>query len=711
MFGFLNSALLWAMAAVALPLLIHLFTKRKLKVVAISTIAFLKRLERENIRQLKLKQLLLLLLRMLIVALLVLAFARPTLRQNSAALAQRARATAVIIVDNSLSMAAAPEGISSLALARRQVQAIADIFSPGDEIHFITAAKPATLLPGGPFVEADKLREAVQTLPQTWAETDLAGAFALAREVLEKSRNVNRELYVLTDGRAANLPALAEITGVRGYVVRYTKPLPNNLTLTGATLGNQIFERGKSFEVTAIVANNGANDVQSQLLHLYLNDKRVAQQSVAVPAGALRSVTFRAVPDTTGFIAGRVALEDDDLPADNTQYFTFYIPPHRRLLAVGERPADLVYVRAALQFRAANNHAATQSWQEITTKELAAERLQDYDGILLANVSRFPEGTAERLINFMAGGGGVIIMLGGEVDVRHYNEALLSRIHLGAFGETMGSLSSSDNFMQIGRIDFSHPIFDGVFESGDDKPRLDSPHFRFAVQLRLLGGATSIIDYSNNYPFLVEHRVGNGRLLLFTSSVEEAWSDFSFKGIFAPLLYRSVVYVAQSRDNLLETATVGSELTNILRMPAEELTVELPTGEELKTPVQVLGQNYQVRVTETAEPGFYQLRDRGQALHIWAVNFNAVELSTPPIAEETLAAAAGLSSLAELSTEGDVRAQIEAARYGSELWQAFLIAALIAMVIEMLLYRSAAAGVASGKGKTVELSQENAGIV
>lgn len=458
MFGFLNSALLWAMAAVALPLLIHLLTKRKLKVVAISTIAFLKRLERENIRQLKLKQLLLLLLRMLIVALLVLAFARPTLRQNSAALAQRARATAVIIVDNSLSMAAAPEGISSLALARRQVQAIADIFSPGDEIHFITAAKPATLLPGGPFVEADKLRDAVQTLPQTWAETDLAGAFALAREVLEKSRNVNRELYVLTDGRAADLPALAEITGVRGYVVRYTKPLANNLTLTGATLGNQIFERGKSFEVTAIVANNGANDVQSQLLHLYLNDKRVAQQSVAAPAGTQRSVTFRAVPDTTGFIAGRVALEDDDLPADNTQYFTFYIPPHRRLLAVGERPADLVYVRAALQFSAANNHAATQSWKEITTKELAAERLQSYDGILLANVSRFPEGAAERLINFVDGGGGVIVMPGSEVDLRHYNEALLSRINLGAFGETMGSFSRSDNFMQIGRIDFSHQI-------------------------------------------------------------------------------------------------------------------------------------------------------------------------------------------------------------------------------------------------------------
>ena len=77
MFGIINSALLWALAAVALPLLIHFLTRRKLRVVKVSTVAFLKRLEKEKIRQLKLRQWLLLLLRMLIVALLVLPLPAP----------------------------------------------------------------------------------------------------------------------------------------------------------------------------------------------------------------------------------------------------------------------------------------------------------------------------------------------------------------------------------------------------------------------------------------------------------------------------------------------------------------------------------------------------------------------------------------------------------------------------------------------------------
>lgn len=241
MFGILNSTLLWALAAVAVPILIHFLTRRKLRVVAVSTIAFLKRLERENIRRLKLRQLLLLLLRMLIVALLVLAFARPTMRQQTSALAQRARATAVIILDNSMSMAISPEGVSQLALARKQVLEIASMFASGDELYLITAAQPAKITAGSPFLEQEKLLEAVNAAPQTWANTDLNGAFALARDILSRSRNVNRELYLLSDGRAALPNTAPELSGVRVYATHFPHTSSNNLTLSEAQLANQIF--------------------------------------------------------------------------------------------------------------------------------------------------------------------------------------------------------------------------------------------------------------------------------------------------------------------------------------------------------------------------------------------------------------------------------------------------------------------------------------
>jgi hypothetical protein len=708
MFGFINTTLLWALAAIALPLLIHLLTRRKLRVVTVSTIAFLKRLEKEKIRQLKLRQLLLLLLRMFIVALLVLAFTRPTLRHEQSALAQRAAATAVVIIDNSLSMAAAPEGASLLAQARNQAQRLADAFAPGDEIYLITAAKPARFVTATALFSPERLAEMITSVPQTSGETDLAGALALAHEKLATSRNVNREIYVLSDGRA-ELPAKSEsapgqgesIRGLRGYVIRFDKAVASNLSLQAATLSNQIFERGKTFEAVATIANNGQRDLNNRLIHLFLNGKRVAQQTVEVPAGSERRVIFRAVPDTTGYIFGRMELEDDDLLLDNVRSFIFYIPPQRRVLAVRGTPDDLTYVRLAFD-PLRPSETASQTWREIPADNFAAERFENYDGIVLANVPRLSESVAQRLIDYLKNGGGVMIFLGSEVDLRSYNELLLSPLGAGAFGETMGQLAvnslapSNDNVMKLGRIDFSHPVFSGIFEKSDKAPRIDSPLFRFAVQMRLNSGATPIMEYANGYPFLVERRAGSGLVLMFTSAATEKWSDFAFKGLFAPLVHRCISYMTQSRDNQRESQFAGEELVTNLRVPAAAVEVELPDGDRRKAPVQVVGQNYQVRYAEVEQPGLYRLWQAaddslaraGKLLQAWAVNFNPVELKLPPLGEQDWKSALGGNSVTFISPEVDVVAAIRQARFGSELWPYFLVAAIIAMFVEMWLARS-----------------------
>jgi hypothetical protein len=626
---------------------------------------------------------------MLIVALLVLAFARPTLRREHSVLAQRARATAVFILDNSLSMAAAPAGVSLLEQARRHAQTISESFSAGDELFVIAAAQPAALAAGGPFLEPDKLVETIDAQPQTWAETDLSGALTLARDILSKSRQVNRELYLLSDCRSADLPPLPGLPGVRGYLLRFDPDLPNNLTLAGISLANQIFEKGKSFEVVATVANYGTRTSANQLVHLYVNNKRVAQQSVGVPAGSQRQVILRAIPDSAGFITGRVSLDDDDFGNDNTRYFSFYIPHRRRLLAVAEKPEDLLYVRAALHTETRNG-GTLHTWKEISTRELSAEGFANYAGIVLVNVSRLPEGVVTRLVNFLATGGGVIVFPGSETDLRHYNGTLFASTNTGTWGGTIGSLDATENFVKLGPIDFSHPVFSNVFEQSDKEMRIESPMFRFAVQFNPASGTKSILNYTNGHAFLVERQVQSGKILVFTSAPNERWSDFSFKGLFAPLVYRSVAYVTQNNEHQQQTFYVGSELNTLLRVPAQEVEVLLPNNERVKVPVNVLGQNYQVRMQATASPGFYSLWNGGQRLQVWPVNFNAAELHAAPLPEEVLAAGSGVATLVELPANGDLRAGIQQARYGSELWHLFLIAAIIAMVVEMLLYRGSA---------------------
>ena len=111
MLTFLNSAILFGLTAVAIPILIHLFTRQKTKTILFSSLKFLKELQKQKIRRLKIRQILLLILRTLLILVLIFAFARPTLRNSgSSSLLAGAQLTAVIIFDNTLSMGREFEG-------------------------------------------------------------------------------------------------------------------------------------------------------------------------------------------------------------------------------------------------------------------------------------------------------------------------------------------------------------------------------------------------------------------------------------------------------------------------------------------------------------------------------------------------------------------------------------------------------------------------
>ena len=65
MFSFLNSFILPALAAIAIPIIIHFFNRRKTKKIQFSSLRFLKMLENQRIRQVRLLQILLILIRTL----------------------------------------------------------------------------------------------------------------------------------------------------------------------------------------------------------------------------------------------------------------------------------------------------------------------------------------------------------------------------------------------------------------------------------------------------------------------------------------------------------------------------------------------------------------------------------------------------------------------------------------------------------------------
>lgn len=135
---FLNPAILIGLAAATIPIIIHLLNLRKLKKIEFSTLIFLKELQKNKIRRVKLKQWLLLALRVLIILLIVTAFARPTLEGVSmGGTTSAAKTTALFILDDSFSMSVVDQDGSYINQAEQTIKELLSNFEEGDEAGLI----------------------------------------------------------------------------------------------------------------------------------------------------------------------------------------------------------------------------------------------------------------------------------------------------------------------------------------------------------------------------------------------------------------------------------------------------------------------------------------------------------------------------------------------------------------------------------------------
>ncbi|HEV2106298.1 MAG TPA: BatA domain-containing protein, partial [Candidatus Eisenbacteria bacterium] len=199
--NFLNPLFLSALAAAAIPILIHLFTRRRPREVRFSSLEFLAEVNQSEIRRLKLKQWLLLLLRTLAVAALALAMARPALRGGAGG---SAASTLVALVDVSGSMGAPDAAGRPLTDdARRVVESLLATLAPADELLLVPYDRAPRPVSARPLGDAARLRAAAQALAPTASTTDHRAALALAGRALAESHALNRELFWISDFQRA----------------------------------------------------------------------------------------------------------------------------------------------------------------------------------------------------------------------------------------------------------------------------------------------------------------------------------------------------------------------------------------------------------------------------------------------------------------------------------------------------------------------------
>nr|MBN2278842.1 VWA domain-containing protein [candidate division Zixibacteria bacterium] len=684
MFNFLNSAVLIAAAAALIPLLIHLFSKRKVKVVEFSSLRHLKEMQKRQVRRLKIRQILLLLLRMLIILTAVLAFARPA--SKGGYVGSHAGVSAVILLDKSASMQRQVKDGRLYDLAKRAAADILGNFGEADELLLIPFDRQ-TYFPAGERFFSRDIAEKILNETEPGYDTGILGqAYNQAARLLNSAHNLNKELYLITDRQASSLPETADTaaSGMTVYFVDLPLETDGNCGIIGVDLGGQLIEVGSDFTVRAPVKNYDNFSKSEVLASLFLDNLRVVQSELKLNEKAKETIAFKSTVQKPSFHYGWVELSDDGFLPDNKFYFSFQLPEQFNVLIVdGDNSGEL------LKLALVPSEKLARYWSVKMTdpSQLASLKLRDYNVIVLAGVDRLAAVESSRLLTYVDNGGGLFIIAGAAMHPAAFNQNFGNKMGVKYLQPPPASFSGT-GYYTLERFDYTHPIFKAF-----DNFRKDSlPVFRFFAlpQFEDNGPNRDLAYFSGGLPALIESGYGLGKIIMMTAPIIPRYTDIASHSFFVPFVIRTMVYLSGDVGEFEIDNFVGE---NVMRSISSRRTIYGTV-----TMVTPDGRSYEIAGTEQPgqvvydcrpidQPGIYQLRSGDKLVDIFPVNLTSAEGDLAAADMARFETALGIEKSRTIPYNKSSAALISEARFGRELWKIFLWAAILIMAVEMVFAR------------------------
>ncbi|MFZ1517626.1 MAG: BatA domain-containing protein [Ignavibacteriaceae bacterium] len=687
---FLNPAILFGLLAASIPVIIHLFNLRKLKKIEFSTLTFLKELQKNKIRKIKLKQWILLALRVLIILFVVMAFARPALQSMQiGGTTSAAKTTAIFILDDTFSMSVVDQKGSYFNQAKEIIKQVLSQLQEGDEVGLIlvSSTKAESKL-------TSNLSEFIKNVDQielSFASADLNSSITKASQIISESKNFNKEIYVLSDFQKNKITKenlnndLSELLneGIRLYSFDLSDKDVFNLSVDELKINNQIFEKDKPVSFSITISNNSKQDVKNAVVSLFINDERASQKSFDVSAGQSAIVEIEAIPKTNGFIDVVAEIETDEIEQDNKRFASLFIPDKISVGLFAENMNDLTFVDLALQ-------TAGQEKYQIEKKSLnqfTSQQLNKYQTIIISSNS-IAYGI-EQVKNFVQNGGGVILFPSSNQDAVRLNQ-LYSQLGLRISSSFVGKVNSTDLKIKFDKTDFNHPVFQNIFQN-DDKKKYESPELNAYYKMSSTG--KQIISLIDGSSFLSEYKIGKGKIFVFNSAPILSWSDFPIKSIFAPLMNKSVAYLSsKERDENIFLA--GDEVNiNLKNTNVSQIKILRPDKSDEFINLSENLRNDYLAYSNTNTAGSYKFYSGDNQIENISINTDPTE-SITEYADESefenyLDQIKFAGKYVSIDKESNITEKIMQARFGSELWRYFLLIAIILALIEMSIARNA----------------------
>ncbi|HEX7901821.1 MAG TPA: BatA domain-containing protein [Planctomycetota bacterium] len=550
--GFFNPAFLWFALGGLIPVIIHLLHRQKFRRIRWAAMEFLLAALKKTRRRMQLENLILLLLRILVLLLLALAVARPFFREAPLDAIADSDVHHVFVVDNSASMGYKRAQNTTLDVARKAAEKVLEDVrsSEQDRFSLITLSQyPETVLKGRNRKE--HLRSALTELRPSDYGTSVYATMLEVRQLLDdpEVRNRDRRVYVFTDlqrlgwdsrddEEAKKFAALLKDLSGRPYtgfsIYDAGSADAHNHAIVDLRVHNRVVTTKRTARFTATLRSFSATPRPAAAVHFYVDDSLVRTESVVLPPFATTEVSFDVDFTEARPHVVRASLDSDFLDADDHRWLAVDVKTALRCLVVDGEPGDTPKASEIYPLSLALDplRQGTYFSVEPKTAELFnAEGLDAYDFLVLANVQSLTPDKVEKIEQFVKRGGGLLIGLGDRIDKISYNEVFWNGgrgLSPAALEETAGTAPEGQLERgverRIAKFDPSHPCFRS-FQKRAMASLYGLVFYKF-WKLKDFDPDKTLAALDDNFgsPLLLEKNVGDGKVLLFSSSLDDEWN-------------------------------------------------------------------------------------------------------------------------------------------------------------------------------------------
>ena len=643
---FKNPEILYFLALLIIPILVHLFQLQKFVKTPFTNVAFLQKLVRETRKSSRLKKWLILCVRMLLFTAILFAFSQPYFSNKHVNKNQHT----FIYLDNSLSTNSIGDKGNLLQIS---AQEIIENASKKDTYSLQTNDRLYK------DITYSTLKKELLKVKNVSTKLDLISIFLKIKSIQKNKTNTLYKNILISDFQTNYKKKFTNVTPSFS-AIKLQSGQKNNVSIDSVFIDST---NKNNFIVNVVVKNQGEAKKNIPIA-IFNSDILISKQSYSIKKNDTKIISFT-IQNQSNFSGKIETTFNDTFTFDNTFYFNLNSTNKINILSIGNEADFLRKIYAKDEF-----NFTQSSLQNINYNSIQKQQL-----IILYELEKISDILSKSIIDYCNKGGNLVIIPNIKSEIKSYN------IFLSKIASSKINSKVSDT-LKITNINFNHPLFKNVFSKKVRNFQYPTTQSHYPISSKK---SSKIVSFENNSSFISQIKDANSRIYLFSSALNKNNSNFLNSPLIVPVFYNfgklsfqhSKLYYYLGDKNYLdiEISLEKDEVLNISNSKSSFI------------PEQQTFQN-KVNITTKEQPnnaGFYYIQRKKDTLQILAYN-------TPK--EESILNFMNLNSLKEknrnihISTSiANVFKDLNEKNEVHWLWKWFLALAIVSLLLEILILK------------------------